>query len=84
MTEETEKEIRWEGKMLGRTERLADLAPERLQDVVRVALGEPAALVGEWDAVPLRGGSGAGALTGDSGLYALTGTAHVGAAERPW
>lgn len=63
-----------EGKSLGKAEGLAKLAPERLQAVVRVVLGEPAALVGGWDAVPLRGGSGAGALTG---------TARVGAAERP-
>jgi hypothetical protein len=65
-------------------ERLAELAPERLREVIRVALGEPEVLVGGWDATPLRGGSGAGALGGESALYALTGTAHVGAAERPW
>jgi hypothetical protein len=65
-------------------ERLGAVASERLREVVRVALGEPAAGLGAWDAVPLRGGSGAGSLGGESALYALTGTARVGAAERPW
>jgi hypothetical protein len=65
-------------------ERLGVLPPERLREVVRAALGEPAAGLGGWDAVPLRGGSGAGALGGASALYALAGTARIGAAERPW
>ena len=65
-------------------ERLDGLAPERLQEVVRSALGESAALVGGWSAVPLRGGSGAGAQGGESGIYALAGTAHVGTTEHPW
>lgn len=63
---------------------VAGLAPERLRAVVRVALGEPAALVCAWEAQPLRGGSGAGAAGGESALYVLAGTARVGAAERPW
>lgn len=60
------------------------LAPERLQEVVRAALGEPEARVDGWDAVALRGGSNAGAIGGGSALYTLTGTAHCGAEERSW
>lgn len=71
-------------KWLGGGARLVDLAPERLQEVVQVALGESDAVLGAWEAVPLRGGSGAGALTGESALYALTGTARVGGTERAW
>ena len=58
--------------------------PERLREVVRAALGEPEASAGAWEAVPLRGGAGAGGLGGEGALYALSGTARVGAAERPW
>jgi len=65
-------------------ERLAALTPERLRDVVRVALSEPEATVVGWNAAPLRGGSGAGALGGESAIFALTGTARVDAADRPW
>lgn len=63
-------------------EHLAGRAAEQLQQVVRAALGEPAALVGEWDAAPLRGGFGVRA--GHSALYAVSGTAHIGADDRPW
>jgi hypothetical protein len=65
-------------------ERLGALAPERLREVARAALGAPAAGLGAWDAAPLRGGAGAGAPGGADALYALTGTARVGAAARPW
>ncbi len=63
-------------------ERLAGADAARLQEVVRVALGEPGAVLGRWEVAPLRGGGGVRA--GDSALYTLSGMARVGAAERPW
>ena len=61
---------------------LASLDSGRLQEVIRAALGEPGAVLGEWDAVPLKGG--AGALVGRRSLDLLSGTAQVGVAERAW
>jgi hypothetical protein len=63
-------------------ERLTGVASGRLQEVVRVALGEPAATLGAWDAVPLMGG--AGAYNAARSLSMLRGVARVGPAERPW
>src|SRR5690242_7542034 len=65
-------------------ERLGAQAPERLQAVVRLALVEPEARLGTWDAVPLHGGAGAGAPGGASAIYALSGTGHAGTGEHPW
>jgi hypothetical protein len=63
-------------------ERLAGVDGRRLQEVVRVALGEPGAVLGDWDAAPLKGQFGAS--TGGSRLCLLTGTARAGGAELPW
>jgi hypothetical protein len=65
-------------------ERLGAQASERLRTVVRLALGEPEARLGTWDAAPLHGGSGAGAPGGASAIYTLSGTGHAGAGEHPW
>ena len=67
--------------MLGVRERLADDA-EHLRVVVRTALGEPGAVLGEWKLIPL--GGGFGTLAGSSALCLVQGTARVGMAERPW
>ncbi|MDQ3701278.1 MAG: aminoglycoside phosphotransferase family protein [Chloroflexota bacterium] len=61
---------------------LADTASGRVREVVREALGEPGAVVGEWDAVSLKGGLGA--LDVGRSLFVLQGVARVGGAERPW
>ncbi|HEX2036218.1 MAG TPA: hypothetical protein VHS99_18710 [Chloroflexota bacterium] len=53
-----------------------------MSDAVRAALGEPGAVLGAWDAVPLKGGSGALDVAGS--LILCQGIAHVGTAERPW
>src|SRR4051794_11103844 len=58
-------------------EHLAGTAAGRLREVVRTALGEPDAVLGEWEALPLQGGA-------PSSLYQLTGAARVGTAEHPW
>ena len=67
-------------------ERLADELSARLhdavRDAVRSALGEPGAVLGAWDAVPLKGGSGALDVAGS--LFVCRGVARVGAAERAW
>ena len=64
-------------------ERLATVAAGRLQEVARAALGEPGAVLGDWDAVPLSAG-GFGALDVARSLFLLQGVARVGPAERPW
>lgn len=56
--------------------------PERVSDVVRVALREPGAALGEWHAAPL--GGEFGALAGGSRVYRLSGVARVGVVERSW
>ena len=63
--------------MLDVQERLATAAAGRLREVVRTALGEPGAVLGGWDAVPVQGAA-------SRALYLLTGAARVGAAEYPW
>jgi hypothetical protein len=63
-------------------ERLGEAAAGRLQQVVNASLGEPGAMLGEWDAAPLHWGPGM--LAAERWLYLLTGTARVGAEERPW
>jgi len=50
--------------------------------VVRSVLGEPAAVVGESEAVALLGGFSA--LAGTSSIYLVRGRARVGAEEREW
>lgn len=67
--------------MPGRPNSLVGLAA-CLPDVVRTALGEPNAILGTWDAEPLRGGSGASDAR--SSLWKLQGTARVGANTRTW
>lgn len=57
---------------------LASRAAELLPEVVRAALEEPSAVLGEWDVVPLRGGFGA------SGVDLFQGVARVGVAARRW
>ncbi len=49
---------------------------ERLQEVVRAALGEPGASLGAWEVAPLS--------ARESSLRRLRGVAQVGAVERPW
>ena len=63
-------------------ERLTGVDVQRLQEVVRVALGAPGAVLSDWDVAPLKGQFGAS--TGGSWLCLLTGTARVGLAEHPW
>jgi hypothetical protein len=63
-------------------ERVAELAWERLPKVVRMVLGEPDAVPGAWEAVPLMGG--VNAFNDARALFLLRGVARVGAAERPW
>src|SRR5438132_4366500 len=58
-------------------ELLAGAAAGRLQEVVRTALGESSAVLGQWDAVPMQ-------TAASRALYLLTGAACVGAAEYPW
>jgi hypothetical protein len=55
----------------------SDLAAGRLQEVVRMALGEPGALLSEWKAAPVQEAA-------SRSLYLLSGRARVGAAELPW
>src|SRR5687767_11593591 len=52
-------------------------AAGRLREVVRAVLGEPGAVLGEWDVAPVQAAAG-------HPLYLLTGTARVGAAGHPW
>ena len=84
--------INWVSYRLRKEEKIALNLPERLfieasgrlPEVVRVALKDPRAVLGEWDAVsvPLRGG--AGALGVGRSLFKLRGLAWVGPVERPW
>lgn len=60
------------------SQRLAGWVGPRLTDVVRAALEDPSAVLGAWDAVPLKEGHDAHAL------YLLQGNARVGVVERPW
>lgn len=68
--------------MLDVRERLASVAAGRLQEVVRAALGEPDAVLGEWDAAPLKGGAGAFGVA--RSVFMLRGMAYRGPIERPW
>ena len=63
-------------------EQLAALVAGRLSEIVRVALGEPGAVLGAWEAVVLKGGFGAVSLP--RSLFLLQGGARVGETERPW
>src|SRR5947209_2704069 len=58
-------------------EQIARDAPERLSGVARTALGEPEAVLGEWEAVSMQ-------RAASSSLCRLTGTARVGADEHAW
>lgn len=58
------------------------LAPGRVGEIARAALGEPDAELGAWDAVPLKGEDGG--LLGARVLWLLRGVARVGAEERTW
>ena len=68
--------------MRGIRERLVDMASRRLRELVPEALGEPRAVLGEWEAVPLKGHFGALELA--RSVLKIRGVARVGAAERPW
>lgn len=68
--------------MLDLRERLATVVAERLPEVVRTALGVPAAALGAWEAVPLQGGANAHNVA--RVLVLLRGVAHLGPDERPW
>ena len=68
--------------MLDLREHLDGPAVGQLRDAVRAALGEPLAVLGQWEAAPMHGGFGA--LAGASSLYLLSGLARVGRAELPW
>lgn len=63
-------------------ERLTGAASGQLQDAVRLALGDPNALLGRWEVTTL--GDGAGARAGQSQLHLLSGAAYVGSSERSW
>lgn len=63
-------------------EHLAGADAQRLEEIVRVALGQPGAMLGEWEAAPLKGGFGA--PTGNSWLYLLSGLARAGVDVYPW
>lgn len=63
-------------------ERLAGDAAERVQTVVRAALGASDATVVRWELAPLFEGSGTHAV--NSSLYRLSGAARVGTVEQPW
>jgi hypothetical protein len=60
----------------------ARVPANRLEQVVRTALGAPRAQLGSWTATPLRGGFSA--LAGHTGVDLLEGVARVDAEERPW
>lgn len=68
--------------MGGVKEQSADIDAGRLQEIVRVALDAPDAMLGGWNATPLTGG--ASAATGMRPLFLLQGTASVSSEERPW
>ena len=53
-----------------------------LREAVRAALGEPGAVLGAWDATPLK--AAPGALDLGRSVILFQGTAHVSAAEHPW
>ena len=61
---------------------LVEMASGRLQELVPKALGEPRAVLGEWEAVPLKGPFGA--LDVARSVFNIRGMARVGVAERPW
>ena len=61
---------------------LVEVASGRLRELVPEALGEPQAVVGEWEAVPLKGRFGA--LDVARSVFNIRGMARVGVAERPW
>ena len=63
-------------------ERLVDMASGRLRELAPEALGEPRAVLGEWEAVPLNGPFGG--LEVARSVFKIRGMARVGAAKRPW
>ena len=63
-------------------ERIINRSSGPLREAVRAVLGEPGAVLGEWDAVPLKGGFGA--LDVARSLFVLRGVARVGPAELLW
>ena len=62
--------------------RLVEMASERLRELVPEALGEPHAVLGEWEALPLR--APFDALDVARSVFEIRGMARVGMAERPW
>ncbi len=68
--------------MLDLQKRLASIAATRLRDVVRTALGLPGAVLGAWEATPLRGG--ASPASGASAICLIRGVASDGTVERSW
>ena len=63
-------------------ERLVEMASGRLRDLVPEILGEPRAVVGEWEPVPLKGTFGA--LDVARSVFKIQGLARVDGVERPW
>ena len=60
---------------------LVEMAERRLRELVPRVLGEPSAVPGKWEPVPLKA---FGALDGARSVFNIRGMAHVGVAERPW
>ena len=60
---------------------VVEIAKRRLQELVPKVLGEPRAVLGEWEAVPLKA---FGALDVARSVFNIRGMARVGVAERPW
>ena len=58
------------------------MASGRLRELVPKILGEPRALIGEWEAVSLKDASGALDVAGS--VLSVRGMAHVGKVETPW
>ena len=61
---------------------LVGMASGRLQNLIPKAPGEPRAVLGEWEAVPLKGLFGALDVAGS--VFNIRGMGRVGVAERPW
>ena len=62
--------------------RLVEMASGRLRELVPEILGEPRAVMGDWEAVPLKGSFGA--LDIARSVFRIQGMARVGEVESPW
>ena len=61
---------------------LVEMASGRLRELVPEILEEPRAIMGEWEAVPLKGSFGA--LDVARSVFKVQGMARVGEVESPW